>query len=717
MKTWYEKPMRVFDLTLEDPYGQWLDRWDARSAIEMVRRINANMLNMMIVNEWGQAYFKSSHMPLHPQLNGSDRLAELLDEAGKHDVRVSGMWGPAPNPILYERHNDWAKRDRQGQLFTWGYKHLDPCPFVCHNSPYGNMVLETLDELFGRYPIDAIAFDLLYPVACSCWFCRQKLLTETGLDLAEIESWTETDHRRYKPWPMADGDRFVARVVQMAHRHGRILVGGLDASDVLFSEPHTGGMINLRDKGFDIRKQEARARFLNKPMVICTPYSHLYYVGLAKPPAHMRQEFREIVMWNGSPWPVCWDWEWIRDPRGLEPLGEVFSQAKDLQPYLSDTESLKHVGLLVSEQATTHADAAYRHLDPVKGWYDALMRAHIPVDLILDEELTRPVLSQYKVLILASATCLDDEQVQAVKQFVQAGGGLIATYRSSIDDGQGLFRRGLALHEVFGCEFQAVMDAPWTYIKFNAADPISAGLDLDIPIMHGEMNSLEAHLDPNKENLALRGLTRDAYQQLKVQPHAGSRVLATIMDSVKPLGSYFVKDLAPASPGRDTGYPAIVTNTFGKGRAVYFAGQVDRLFYRIGHPDHERVMLNAVAWAGGPAAMAIAAPTTVETAYYRQPEQQRIIIHLLNHTYDQMFPVPTARQYGQFSGNVFRPVGDVIPVHDIQITLAEGAKVSAARSLTSGKPLAFQRQADGVRIGLDRLAEYEVLLIEQADSK
>ena len=81
MKRWYEKPLRVFDLALEDPYGQWLDRWTAEGIVDLVRETGANVLNMMIVNEWGQAYFKARHLPLHPQLNGSDRLAEVLEHA------------------------------------------------------------------------------------------------------------------------------------------------------------------------------------------------------------------------------------------------------------------------------------------------------------------------------------------------------------------------------------------------------------------------------------------------------------------------------------------------------------------------------------------------------------------------------------------------------------------------------------------------------------
>ena len=712
---WHEQPLRVFDLALEDSHGQWLDRWTAEEVIRTVREINANVLDMMIVNEWGQAYFNARHLPRHPQLLGADRLVEVLDEARRHGIRVVGMWGPTPNPIVYEHHPDWARRTRDGQIEGWGYRHLDPCVHVCHNSPYGEIVLETLDDLFREYAIDGVAFDYFIRASCYCRFCRDKFRTECQLDLNAREDWGPQQERALSDWATRDAEAFVTRATEVAHKHGRVLVGGARTSDVLFAEPHTGGMITLRDKGFCIRETTARARVEQVPTVICTPYSHLYYVGLPKPPAHMRQEFREIVIHGASPWPVIWDWEWVKDKRGLAALGQVFGEVKDHQAYLSDRESLKHAALLVSKQTAALFDGEeYRHSDPVKGWYDALTRAHIPVDLILDEEVAPQILSSYRVLILANAASLSDRQVEAIEGFVAAGGGLVASHRTSLFDAEGYHRRGFALKEVLGCDFQAVIDAPWTYVGFSRRHPISQGFDRDFLLMHGEMPSLEAYHQPEKGADKLRGITLDARQQLKVAPLAGGQVVGTIFDSAKPLGSYFIKDLAPAQPGKDTGYPAIITKAHGAGRAVYLPGQVDRLFYRIGHPDYERLLLNCLEYAGGRPALQLTGPTTVEATYYQQPQHSRIIVHLLNHTYDQLFPTPTTGAYGSFSRDVFRPVSEVIPVSNIQLTLAQPDRGRVARvySLCSSRELPFRPRGDAVRVRVPRLEEYEAIVVQ-----
>ena len=715
MKHWYDSPLRVFDLALEDPYGQWLDRWTAADLIRVLRDINANVLDMMIVNEWGQAYFKAERLPEHPQLNGSDRLAEVLEEAKKHDIRVVGMWGPTPNPIMYERHPDWAKRSQDGEVSGWGYLHLDPCVHVCHNSPYGGIVLATLAELFEGYPIDGVAFDYFVSTPCYCCYCRDKFLKECQIDIGVRRDWTEQESRRFSDWAVRDAEDFVTLAAQVAHQHGRIIVGWHKASDVIFAEPHTGGMITLKDKGFQIRQREARARVEKKPMVICTPYSHLYYVGLSKPPQHMRQEFREIVISHASPWPVIWDWEWVRDKRGLAALGEVFKEVKDHEAYLTGTRSLKHAALLVSERTSSLlGDEAYRHVDPAKGWYDALTRAHIPVDVILDEELTPECLSEYRVLILANATCLADGQVEAVKEFVSRGGGLVASHKSSLNDGDGCFRRGFGLKDVFGCEFQAVIDDPWSYIGFCDRHPVSEGFESGFLIMHGEMKSLEAHLNPDQSDMTLKGMTLGASHLLKVAPADGSQVIGTIFDSAKPLGSYFQKDLAPAIPGKDTGYPAVIANTYGKGKVIYFSGQVDRLFYRIGHPDYERLLLNSLHFVGGSPAVTVEAPTTVEAAFFEQKEHKRIIIHLLNHTYDQLFPAPGTGSYGSFSREVFRPIGDIISVSDIQVCLQipDKAEIRKLLFISNSREVPYELNEGEVRFRVPRLDEYSAFVVE-----
>ncbi|HVN80242.1 MAG TPA: beta-galactosidase trimerization domain-containing protein, partial [Terriglobia bacterium] len=55
----------------------------------------------------------------------------------------------------------------------------------------------------------------------------------------------------------------------------------------------------------------------------------------------------------------------------------------------------------------------------------ALIQDRIPFDLIFDEHLAN--LSRYKVVILPGSECLSDQQLAAIRHFVENGGGLLAT--------------------------------------------------------------------------------------------------------------------------------------------------------------------------------------------------------------------------------------------------------------------------------------------------
>jgi hypothetical protein len=62
----------------------------------------------------------------------------------------------------------------------------------------------------------------------------------------------------------------------------------------------------------------------------------------------------------------------------------------------------------------------------------ALIQSRIPFNLIFDEHLAD--LARYKVLVLSETECLSDTQLEAIRKFVAAGGGLVATGQAGLYD-------------------------------------------------------------------------------------------------------------------------------------------------------------------------------------------------------------------------------------------------------------------------------------------
>ena len=62
--------------------------------------------------------------------------------------------------------------------------------------------------------------------------------------------------------------------------------------------------------------------------------------------------------------------------------------------------------------------------------------------MITEEQLSAEALARYRALILPNTSCLPDAALAAIRAYVAAGGGLLASYESGRFDETGLQRVG-----------------------------------------------------------------------------------------------------------------------------------------------------------------------------------------------------------------------------------------------------------------------------------
>jgi len=256
-----------------------------------------------------------------------------------------------------------------------------------------------------------------------------------------------------------------------------------------------------------------------------------------------------------------------------------------------------------------------------------MMEEHIPFDVIMDRQLNPKSLAKYKVLVLPNAVCLSDEQAEAVRAYVKAGGGLVATYRTSLSEKNGKPRLDFALSDVFHASYIEPLTYRYSYIKITRDHPVTEGVYPELP------------------------LTVWKTLQLKVKPSEGSEVVGNIV--------YPYRGFQMGNPPMElTKYPAILTSNFGKGRVVYFPGREDTIYADYGQPDYKRLLANAVKWAAGTRApLEVEAPSTVEATISRQVKENRTIVHLLNYT---SAGIPRAKD---------TTMQETIPVHGITVRM------------------------------------------------
>jgi hypothetical protein len=120
------------------------------------------------------------------------------------------------------------------------------------------------------------------------------------------------------------------------------------------------------------------------------------------------------------------------------------AHAKDL----SSTTSAAEVAVLRSF-ASVEFNPAVANASTVL-FEQTLLESKIPFDIIFDRHVSD--LSKYRVLVLAGQDALGDAQLQAIRAFVEKGGGLVATGSTSMLTDWRLRRKKFGLSDLFGLE-------------------------------------------------------------------------------------------------------------------------------------------------------------------------------------------------------------------------------------------------------------------------
>ena len=194
-----------------------------------------------------------------------------------------------------------------------------------------------------------------------------------------------------------------------------------------------------------------------------------------------------------------------------------------------------------------------------------------------------------------------------VRRFVKAGGGLVASFETSLYDADFRKRDDFALAELFRARYVG------TNVVQQRTEQLSLLLDADHPIVNDPVirsRQQTAWLNPGDP--PAKGPLALIASAAEVNPLDGGRVLAT----------YNIA--APPEKARNR-YPAVIASEYGKGRVVYFPAAVDKgMFF---YPDaYMRQMLHrAACWAARdvPPPFEVDGPLILTTTFRRQSEAKR----------------------------------------------------------------------------------------------
>jgi hypothetical protein len=337
--------------------------------------------------------------------------------------------------------------------------------------------------------------------------------------------------------------------------------------------------------------------------------------GSSTPMPELRYRLHEIMTMGGLPitWPGAragWtesDWN------------QFIDDYISVVPFVQGTKSLKYA--LCIDSYTTLQNAAVastnrafhegegQELELIVGAHRggiarALLEAHIPFDVASEHNLTPELLDSYQVVILPNNNCMSEKVAGLIRDYVNRGGGLVATFETSLCDEWGKQRGDFALADLFGAKYRSTTSAGPSRIEFAQ--------NIDHPLLQ----------DPAMRSLmGTHGMTTYWGAFARVEPSKGS---------LSPLSGIDVKN--EKDPALKAWNPLIIPERE-QGKVVYFPSAMDAAYFDAGYPYQRMLISDAVRWAAGEEpSVSVDAPMCVLAGYYTRGKEghQETIIHLLN---------------------------------------------------------------------------------------
>lgn len=602
-------------------------------------------------NQW-YALHETTVSEKHPGLGKRDLVAELCAAGRALGVVYVPYVTADADRHAGDEYPDWLVRDASGQVKP----RQDGVQVCCQVGPYRRYLCAYLEELAKNYAIGGVWFDGLGARLCYCDACRRQFRETTGLDLPgqrdqpswkAIESlqgdWGSLPADVRRDWPVwvqwiEFRNRQTRQIVQdyadAIHRgrpglpviaisgfhgwpHGTADMGpGADLvpAESLWAWPTAQVQVYRAEAGY--RPTES---YLQN-------FQYAPTLPLSLPEQQSRLHALTSLASGGLPLMTLFG-----PPR---PIARINRELRARAPWTLDAREAPYCGVVWSERSRNlhdRSDWGEPSLQSLYGTVKILIEEKIPECAVTDRQLEEPGgLDGFKVLVLPDIGLISPAAAEALRAFVRAGGGLVATLRASLaDPATGDPLPDFALADVLGVHYAGTL-APVTRVAPFYGDR-RAGL--------AAPNELRYKMLRFGDHPIIRDpLIQDAPAEEVLPAYRRGPPAGYDLAWPGPMLKVRVEAEAQAAlfegvqePGAE--WPMLVTRRYGRGRVVYLAGEPGRQHVdTVTWPYVRRLLGNAVRWAAGPARppFKVKAPLHVQATLFRQERERRVVLHLLN---------------------------------------------------------------------------------------
>jgi hypothetical protein len=668
---WYQSMHRCGQINFNerDPeilhIQEWLDYWSTLK------------LDALLLNAGGIMAFYPTRIPYHHKsayLGARDLFGDFAKATKARGIRiVARLDCNYAYEDAYNAHPEWFERKSNGDPVKhnespWLYK-------TCMFSPYFTEQMPAIiREINSLYDVDAFFTNgwpsTGRPPACFCEHCR---------DLGDPKSpkyYRAHLDRVLEIWRLWDS---TAKQKKWDSVYVGNLGGGIRAVTDLTKIAEVAGWFNADHQGrtgntpiWDCAQQGRVAQSVMKGKTITNvtgayANSHPLWRHTSKSPQEATMWMAQTTASGMVPW-----YHWLggapEDLRWRETGRKFFQWIAANEKHFANRESVANLGVVFSERMNGFYNPP-GGTDPtefMQGLYYALLEGRFLFDFVHEQDLSAATLKKYSALLLPNVATLSDSQCTQLREYVQAGGSLLATFETSRYDEWGLRRARLGLAGVFGIQATGDVEGP-------------------------NGNSYYARIENPHE--ILRG-----FENTRMLPGAEYRLPVKadgklVLSVVPPYPAFPPEMVYTKTPRTDE--PAVVLREQGASRLAWFPGDVDRSFWRSNNGDLSLVLRNTIRWL-----IRDKQPIKVTgdgvTELFAWKTQAGYALHVLNYTNPNMLR-------GWFR--------ETFPIGPQRIQVRLRFNVSQIRALRENTAIPFKRTAGTIEFTIPRVSDYEIVAL------
>jgi len=589
---WYQKPMRILQTVLRQP-----DAADY-NVDSLVKYMNATHASTLVVNGGGIIDFFQNTLPManvNPYIGKRDLLADIADGCHRANIKVIARVDfRGVDKKRYDQHPDWFARDEKGNPIVLNY--TTPELYApCYNSYYRNEhAVEFIEQLMVKYKLDGIWHNAVnFHNTCYCDRCKKDFNHTAGKEIP-VKSSSKEEWEEYYRWNDSNAGRQLELMRGTVKKYGKDKTYAAEVFDMykIEQQKHTGISLysaaeyfdffvivafladNAQDVEYkDIYYPTAIVKFLkslepDKAPVILFGGNGTEHRYIYDPPLDSRLWLWEAAAAGGGFWNCYFNGYYpanAPDARNAYLATDAYKYLMDNEVLLKQLQPVTDIGIMYSKPSgELLGDNDFS--GSMRGVQRLFMENHYQYGFVSDKMLTAEKLKEFKVLFMPDVAALSEEHVELIKDWVRQGGKLIATFKTSLYNEQGAARKEFGLSEVFGVSYlnQVVNTEMDCYQKIVSRNDLVAGME-QTDLLH------------------------NGGRTLMTKALAGSEIITGYLPKINNQPPEY------AFPAKwESDYPIMVNNRFGNGESVYFANEIDKLNYTIGHPDYDQLLTNSI---------------------------------------------------------------------------------------------------------------------------